>query len=131
MKCADCSRLQRLILKKKNHSKERDELQSQFLAHVTKQQVYRDIYEATARKCTSIKHRKYTLSLAQDAIGMGATFFPRYRVVEKNEAQRHELLKTKLTCVIVHGVGTYIFQSFSDLGCQGGNLTLEIFLEVI
>ena len=65
--------------------------------------------------------------MLEDACGgNGATFYPRYRIVTKGEPQRHELLKTKMTFTVVHGVGTYVFQSFPDLGCQGGNLTLEV-----
>jgi len=116
-----------LILTKKNHTAERDALQSEFLAHVTKQQVYRDIYEAIIRKSTSISYKKYIMSMIIDAAGgNGATFYPRYRVVEKCEPQRHDLLKTKMTFAVVHGVGTFIYQSFPELGCQGGNLTLEV-----
>jgi hypothetical protein len=127
VRCSVCSRLQRLILTKKNHTAERDALQSEFLAHVTKQQVYRDIYEAIIRKSTSISYKKYIMSMIIDAAGgNGATFYPRYRVVEKCEPQRHDLLKTKMTFAVVHGVGTFIYQSFPELGCQGGNLTLEV-----
>jgi hypothetical protein len=127
VRCGVCSRLQRLILTKKNHTAERDALQSEFLAHVTKQQVYRDIYEAVIKKSTSIAHKKYTISMIVDASGGNlATYYPRYKIVEKSEPQRHELLKTKMTFAVVHGVGTYIYQSFPELGCQGGNLTLEV-----
>ena len=87
----------------------------------------RDTFEAAIRKSTSVKHRKYVISMIIDAAGgNGATFYPRFRTIEKSEPQRHELLKTKLTFAVVHGVGTYIYQSFPDLGCQGGNLTLEV-----
>ena len=41
VRCGECSRLQRLILSKKSNTNERDDLQSEFLAHVNKQQVYR------------------------------------------------------------------------------------------
>lgn len=58
--------------------------------------------------------------------GNGATFYPRFRSIERSEPQRHELLKTKMTFAVVHGTGTCIYQSFPDLGCQGGNLTLEV-----
>ena len=88
---------------------------------------YRDIYEKVIKKCTKFKHQKYVISMIIDAAGEnGATFYPRYKTIDKSDYQRHELLKTKMTFTVVHGVGTYIFQSFPDLGCQGGNLTLEV-----
>jgi hypothetical protein len=93
-----------LIITKKNHTAERDALQSEFLAHVTKQQVYRDIYEAVIRKSTSISHKKYIISMIIDAAGGdGATYYPRYKVVENCEPQRHDLLKKKMTFAVVHG----------------------------
>ena len=127
VRCGECSRLQRLILLKKLHTAERDTLQSEFLAHVTKQQVYRDIYEAVIKKCTSVKHKKFTLSMIVDASGgNGATFYPRVKVVEKSDPQRYQLLKTKMTFAVVHGIGTLVYLSYPDLGSQGGNLTLEV-----
>ena len=127
MRCGECSRLQRLILTKRNHSLERDALQSEFLAHVTKQQVYRDIYEAAIKKSTSLKNKRYTVSMIVDASGgNGATFYPRVKVVEKSDPQRYQLLKTKMTFAVVHGIGTLVYLSYPDLGSQGGNLTLEV-----
>jgi hypothetical protein len=67
----------------------------------------------------------FTMVKVHDAAG-GMRFYPRFKTMEKGEAQRHELLKTKLTFAVVHGVGTFIYQSFPDLGCQGCNLTLEV-----
>lgn len=127
MRCGECSRLQRLILTKKNHTEERDALQSEFLAHITKQQMYRDIYQAVIKKCTSVKYKRFTLSIIVDASGGNlATFYPRVKIVEKSEPQRHQLLKTKMTFAVVHGVGTLVYLSYPDLGSQGGNLTLEV-----
>ena len=63
----------------------------------------RDIYEATIRKSTSVKHRKYVISMIIDAAGgNGATYYPRFRTIEKSEPHRHEPLKTKITFAIVH-----------------------------
>ena len=44
--------------------------------------------------------------------GNGATFYPRYKTIEKSDYQRHELLKTKMTLAVVHGVGSYICNHF-------------------
>jgi len=127
VRCGECSRLQRLILAKKNHTAERDLLQSEFLAHVTKQQVYRDIYQAVIKKCTLLKNKRFTVSMIVDASGgNGATFYPRVKVVEKSEPQRHQLLKTKMTFAVIHGVGTLVYLSYPELGSQGENLTLEV-----
>ena len=83
VRCGECSRLQRLILTKKNHTEERDALQSEFLAHITKQQMYRDIYQAVIKKCTSVKYKRFTLSIIVDASGGNlATFYPRVKIVE-------------------------------------------------
>ena len=123
--CGDCSRLRRLIVTNKNNPIERDKFQNEFLAHVEKQQIYRDIYEYVIIKSVSRKHGKYCISMIIDAAG-GGRFYPRFKTMEKSEAQRHELLKTKMTFAVVHGVGTFMYQSFPDLGCQGCNLTLEV-----
>jgi hypothetical protein len=66
------------------------------------------------------------LSIIVDACGGNlATFYPRVKIVEKSEPQRHQLLKTKMTFA-VHGIGTLIYLSYPDLGSQGRNLTLEV-----
>ena len=127
MCCGDCSRLRRLIIANRDNDFIRDGYQSEFLAHVEKQQVYRDIYERVIRKSVSFRYRKYTLSMIIDAAGaFNATNYPRFRTVEKKEYQRHELLKVKLIFAVVHGVLTGVYQSFPDIGCQGANLTLEV-----
>ena len=110
MCCGDCSRLRRLIIANRDNDFIRDGYQSEFLAHVEKQQVYRDLYERVIRK----------------SVPFNATNYPRFRTVEKKEYQRHELLKVKLTFAVVHGVLTGVYQSFPDIGCQGANLTLEV-----
>ena len=58
--------------------------------------------------------------------GNGATFYPRVKVVEKSDPQRYQLLKTKMTFAVVHGIRTLVYLSYPDLGGQGGNLTLEV-----
>ena len=85
MCCGDCSRLRRLIIANKNNPIERDKLQNEFLAHVEKQQIYRDIYECGIKKSVSRKHGKYCISMILDAAG-GMRFYPRFKTMEKSEA---------------------------------------------
>ena len=89
MCCGDCSRLRRLIIANKNNPIERDKLQNEFLAHVEKQQIYRDIYECGIRKSVSRMHGKFCISMILDAAG-GMRFYPRFKTMEKGEVQRHE-----------------------------------------
>ena len=58
--------------------------------------------------------------------GNGATLYPRVKVVEKRGPRRYQLLKTKMTFAVVHGIGTLVYLSYPDLGSQGENLTLEV-----
>ena len=84
MCCGDCSRLRRLIVANRDNNVVRDGYQSEFLAHVEKQQVYRDIYERVIRKSVSFRFRKYVLSMIIDAAGaFNATNYPRFTTVEK------------------------------------------------
>ena len=54
-----------------------------------------------------------------DALGgKEATFYTRVKVMEKSDPQRYQLLKTKMTFAVVHGIGTLVYLSYPDLGSQ-------------
>ncbi len=71
-------------------------------------------------------YQRQKMSVIIDASGgLGASYAPHFAVSGKGEPERHELLKIKSTFAKIHGIGTTIFVSNSQLDGEGSNLALE------
>ena len=68
------------------------------------------------------------VSMVQDASGgTGTVYHPQMHSFSATEfPQRKDLLHVKCTFCKIHGHGTYIYVSYSNLEKNGGNLNLEI-----
>ena len=127
IRCDTCDSLRREIMRCEEGTAECISKQQGFLKHMKKQDQCREIYEKKVKKSTCKKYRSSRLSIIVDAAGgAGTKNQPRMVTQEKNEPPRNKMLKTKWTFCVIHGVGTYIYSSYPNLGKQGGNLTLEV-----
>jgi hypothetical protein len=126
LRCDVCDTLQRKIRGCEDEAA-RVLVQDEFMEHLQKQERYRFVYSRRAVKTTSNMFKDSYISMIVDAAGgCGTTYSPRFTTKEKNEPDRHTVLKTKTTFCVVHGVGTFLFSSLPKLGNQGANLTLEV-----
>ncbi len=84
------------------------------------------MYRRARRKAVLPDYQREKMSVIIDASGgLGASYAPHFAVSGKGEPERHELLKIKSTFAKIHGIGTTIFMTNSQLDGEGSNLALE------
>jgi len=63
--------------------------------------------------------------------GLGSAYAPHFNVSNKGEPSRHELHKIKSTFTKIHGLGTCVYITHSELEVEGANLVLESLFESV
>jgi predicted YcjX-like family ATPase len=125
--CHTCSELNRDVFRRKkdfkhitteveriNAEKALKEAESQILEHLMRSTESRLGYYRRRGKATAKEYiRRGYLSLAIDGAGAQASnYSPRYSTSEKNEPERHEMLKIKSIYIKVTTVKSYIRHSY-------------------
>ena len=83
-------------------------------------------FRRARQKAVHPMRQRSDMSIIIDAAGgLGSSFAPHFAVSGKGEPERHRLHKIKSTFTKIHGLGTSVFVTNSNLEKEGSNLVLE------